>query len=352
MPTISLSRVLLAAALSAYGCAESISLQGAGATFPAPLYSKWIDTYNKEHADTHIDYQPIGSGGGIKGITDRTVQFAGSDAPLSEAQLSAAPGILHLPTVAGPVVLIFHHAKLPSNLILDGDIVAGIYLGQITTWNDPKIVARNPGVELPSDDIVVVHRSDGSGTSYIFTNYLSKVSPEWKSKVGNATAVKWPVGVGGKGSAGVAQAVNGAEGSIGFVELAYAKNAKLNFARMVNHDGKVVDATIDSVNEAAKHVGDLPADLRLSITDAPGDGSYPICGFTYLLVYQDLSYLKNPVQAQHLLDFIHWCEHDGQSMAAPDYASISDAIRAQVDAKLKSIVCDGKPVQSEGTDGK
>jgi len=340
---MTLSRILLAPALSTVGFAETVSIQGAGATFPAPLYAKWIDAYNKDHTDSHIDYQPIGSGGGIKGITDKTVQFAGSDAPLNDTQLAAAPGILHLPTVAGPVVLITHDDKLPSDLILNGDVISGIYLGEITSWNDPKIAALNPGASLPGDDIVVCHRSDGSGTSYIFTNYLSKVSPEWKAKVGNATSVKWPVGVGGKGNAGVAQAVNGSNGSIGYVELAYAKNSKLNYAKLVNHDGKVVEATIDGVFEAAKHVGSLPADLRLSITDAPGDGSYPICGYTYLLVYTDMSYLQ---------DFISWCEHDGQAMAAPNYASISDDIRAAVDAKLKSIVVDGKPVMAGATEAK
>jgi len=352
MPTTTLSRILIAAALSTVACAESVSIQGAGATFPAPLYAKWTDTYNKDHTDTHVDYQPIGSGGGIKGITDKTVQFAGSDAPMNDTQLSAAPGILHLPTVAGPVVLITHDDQLPSGLILNGDVIAGIYLGEITSWNDSKIAALNPGVNLPGDDIVVCHRSDGSGTSYIFTNYLSKVSAEWKSKVGNATAVKWPVGVGGKGNAGVSQAVKGSNGSIGYVELAFAQNAKLNYAKLVNHDGKVVEATIASVFEAAKHVGPLPADLRLSITDAPGDGSYPICGYTYMLVYSDLSYLKNPEQAARLLDFISWCEHDGQALAAPNYATISDDIRAAVDAKLKSIVVDGKPVLSGAAETK
>jgi phosphate transport system substrate-binding protein len=345
-----LSTLLAITAASGAFAADSIAIQGMGATFPAPLYSKWIDAFNKEHVDTKVDYQAQGSGAGIKAITDHTVQFAGSDAPMTESQLSAAPGILHLPTVAGPVVLITHHPKITAPLVLDGEIVADIYNGKITTWNDPKIVARNPGVVLPSDDIVVVHRSDGSGTTYIFTNYLSKVSAEWKKDVGNATSVKWPVGLGGKGNAGVAAAVVGSNSSIGYVELAYAKSDKTNsftVCKMINHDGKVVEASIAGVNEAAKSSGEVPDDLRISITDAPGAGSYPICGFTYMLIYQDLSYLKNPAQAQHLIEFIHWCEHDGQSMASPDYASLSDSMRAKVDAKLKSVVVDGKPALSE-----
>jgi phosphate transport system substrate-binding protein len=332
------------AGLAAAAAADSVAIQGAGATFPAPLYAKWLDAYNKAHPESHIDYQAIGSGGGIKGITDKTVQFAGSDAPLSEDQMKAAPGIVHLPTVAGPVVMIYHHPKLSESLTFDGPTIAGIFLGTVTSWSDKRIAATNPGVKLPDDDIVVVHRSDGSGTSYIFTDYLAKVSPEWAKKVGKGTSVKWPTGIGGKGSAGVAEAVQNSMGAIGYAELAFAKNAKLPYAKLLNHDGKVVEASIDAVNEAAKNSPEPPADLRLSITDAPGAGSYPICGFTYLLVYQDLTYLKNPQLAQALARFIDWAEHDGQGMAAPDYARLPEAMQAKVSEHLRSLVADGKPL--------
>jgi phosphate transport system substrate-binding protein len=332
-------------ALAAAAASDSVAIQGAGATFPAPLYAKWLDAYNKAHSESHIDYQPIGSGGGIKGITDKTVQFAGSDAPLSEDQLKAAPGIVHLPTVAGPVVMIYHHQKLEGvTLTFDAQTIAGIYLGTITTWNDAHIAATNPGLKLPADDIVVVHRSDGSGTSYIFTDYLAKVSPEWAKKAGKGTSVKWPTGIGGKGSAGVAEAVSNSMGAIGYAELAFAKSAKLPYAKVVNHDGKAIEASIDAVNEAAKNSPAPPDDLRLSITDAPGEASYPICGFTYLLVYQDLSYLKSPGQAKAIAQFIDWAEHDGQGMAAPDYARLPEAMQAKVGDKLRTIAVDGKPL--------
>jgi phosphate transport system substrate-binding protein len=340
------SRTLAALALSgAAMAAESISIQGAGATFPAPLYAKWVAEFNKANPETHVDYQPIGSGGGIKGITDRTVQFAGSDAPMTEEQIKAAPApILHIPTVAGPVVMIVHHPNISNDLVLDGETISAIFIGKITKWNDKKIAALNPGMQLPGDDIVVVHRSDGSGTSWIFTNYLSKVSEEWSKKVGNATSVKWPTGIGGKGNDGVAESVENSFGAIGYVELAYAEKAKLPFLRLKNHDGKVVTASIDGVNAAAASMKEVPDDLRVSITDAPGDASYPICGFTYLLVYQDLSYLKNPAQASALLKYIWWAEHQGQEMAAPNYARLAEAMQKKAEEKLRSIVCDGKPV--------
>ena len=324
--------------------AENVELHGAGATFPAPLYSKWIAEYNKANATTKVDYQAIGSGGGIKGITDRTVQFAGSDAPMSDEQLKAAPAkVLHLPTVAGPVVMIYKLEGV-QNLTLNGETLAEIYLGKITKWNDPKLVAINSGVTLPDKDIVVVHRSDGSGTSWIFTNYLSKISADWKKSVGNATSVKWPVGLGGKGNDGVAQSVQTAEGGLGYVELAYAENAKLPYATQINKAGKPVRATIDGVVEAAKSVTEFPDDMRVSITDAAGDASYPICGFTYLLVYEDLSYLKNKDQATALLNYINWGEHEGQELAKPNFAKLSPDLQKKVEAKLKTIVFDGQPV--------
>ncbi len=325
--------------------AETVSVQGAGATFPAPLYAKWISTFNAAHADSHIDYQPIGSGGGIKGITDGTIQFAGSDAPMTDEQMAKAPGVIHLPTVAGPVVMIYHVDGIDdkTQLIFDGPTIGNIYLGNITKWNDKAIAATNPGVALPDIDIVVVHRSDGSGTTWIFTNYLTKVAPDW-SKVGNATSVKWPVGLGGKGNAGVSQAVQNAHGAIGYVELAYAVNSKLVFAKLVNHDGKAVDASIAGVVAAAKNSPPPPEDFRLSITDAPGAESYPICGFTYLLVHSEMNVLKNPEQAKALVSYIQWCETDGQEVAALDYARLPEAMQAAVIKKLSTITLDGKPI--------
>ncbi len=324
--------------------AENVELHGAGATFPAPLYSKWVAEFNKANATIKVDYQAIGSGGGIKGITDRTVQFAGSDAPMTDEQLKAAPAkILHLPTVAGPVVLIYKLEGV-QNLTLNGDVLSAIYMGKITKWNDPKLVALNSGVNLPDKDIVVVHRSDGSGTSWIFTNYLSKVNADWKKTVGNATSVKWPTGLGGKGNDGVAQAVQTADGGIGYVELAFAENSKIPYATQINKAGKPVRASIDGVNEAAKSVIEIPDDMRVSITDAPGDASYPICGFTYLLVYEDLSYLKNKDQATALVSYITWGEHAGQELAAPNFARLAPELTKKVEEKLKTIVFDGQPL--------
>ncbi|MGD0089749.1 MAG: phosphate ABC transporter substrate-binding protein PstS [Planctomycetota bacterium] len=342
---IALAAVLALAVIGSAARAESTTLQGAGATFPAPLYAKWIDAYNKANPEVKVDYQAIGSGGGIKGITDRTVVFAGSDAPMTDEQLQAAPGkILHIPTVSGPVVMIYNLPEA-KELRLDGAAVADIFLGKITKWNDPKLRALNAGVNLPDKDIVVAHRSDGSGTTWIFTNYLSKASDEWKKTVGNATSVKWPVGLGGKGNQGVAASVKGAEGGIGYVELAYAETAALPYAAQVNQGGKAVRASIDGVVAAAQNsISGFPEDMRVSITDAPGGDSYPICGFTYLLIYQDLSYLKNRQTAEEVLKFINWGVHEGQGMAKPNYAPLPQEAQQKVEAKLKSVVFDGQPV--------
>jgi phosphate transport system substrate-binding protein len=328
---------------------DQVTLQGAGATFPAPLYAKWLADYNAGHPGARVDYQAIGSGGGIKGITDRTIDFGASDAPLTEEQLRAAPGkLIHIPTVSGPVVLAYNLAGV-KEITLDGAALAGIYLGEITKWNDPKLKALNSGNPLPDLDIIVAHRSDGSGTTWIFTNYLSKVSPAWSKKVGNATSVRWPVGIGGKGNPGVAQAVRNAEGAIGYVELAYAESAGLRFARQINHAGKPVRASIQGVVDAAANsASSLPEDLRISITDAPGDGSYPICGFTYLLVYEDLSYLRDAAKARELMAFLHWCVHEGQEMAKDlQYARLPAAIQAKVDEKLAGVIYEGKPASAK-----
>lgn len=325
--------------------AESIAVQGAGATFPAPLYAKWIAAFNSANPGVKVDYQPIGSGGGIKGITDRTVQFGGTDGPMTDEQLKAAPSaILHIPMVSGPEVMIYNLPSL-KEIKLSGDVIAEIYLGTISKWNDPKIAALNAGVELPAKDITVVHRSDGSGTTWIFTNYLAKVNATWKSKVGNANSVKWPTGLGGKGNDGVAAGVKGAEGAIGYVELAFAEKSGLPYATQINKAGKAVRASIEGVVAAQKSsVAEFPEDMRVSITDAAGDDAYPICGFTYLLLYQDMSYLKNKDQATALLKYAHWCITEGQAMAKPAYSPLPTEVQAKVEAKLKSIVFDGQPL--------
>ena len=329
-----------------FAFAQSETIQGAGATFPAPLYAKWVSVFNQNNPEVKLDYQAIGSGGGIKGITDRTVVFGASDGPMTDEQLKTAPGkILHIPTVAGPEVLIYNVPAI-KELKLNGEVTAQIYLGEISKWNDAKIAALNPGVALPDLDIAVVHRSDGSGTTWIFTNYLSKVSAAWKTKAGCATSVKWPLGLGGKGNDGVAAAVKGAEGAIGYVEYAFALNGKFQYATQINKAGKPVRASIEGVVAAAKNAGgEMPEDMRVSITDSAGDDSYPICGFTYLLVYQDLTYLKDKTLAADLLKYINWCEHEGQDMAKDlNYARLSAEMQPKVEEKLKTIVFDGQPV--------
>ena len=336
--------VSLVLALCGLAHAQSTTLQGGGATFPKPLYAKWTATFNAANPEVKIDYQPIGSGGGIKGITDRTFQFGGTDGPMTDEQLKTAPAkILHIPTVAGPEVMAYNLPGV-ANLNLNGEVIAGIFLGQITKWNDPKIAAINAGTALPDKDVVVAHRSDGSGTTWIFTNYLSKVSPEWKKVAGNATAVKWPTGLAGKGNDGVAQIIQGTEGAIGYVELAFAISAKIPYATLINKAGKPVKASIEGVVAAAKSsVSDFPGDMRVSITDAPGDESYPICGFTYFLVYQDLSYLKDKTQVEALMKFVNWCEHDGQELAKDlNYARLPAEVQKKVEDEIKTIVFDGQ----------
>ncbi len=323
-------------------------IQGAGATFPAPLYAKWVQTYNAAHPDVKVDYSAIGSGGGIKNISDRVVQFAGSDAPMTKDQESAAPAaLIHLPTVAGPVVMTYNIPGLTGDIRLNGDTLANIYLNKITKWNDPALTALNPGMNLPDAPIVVVHRSDGSGTTFVFTNYLAKVSSDWASKVGNATSVEWPTGLGGKGNPGIAAAVKNTVGGIGYVELAYAEQNKLPFATQINKDGKDVRASVTGVEAAISNsVTNFPDDLKVSITDASGADSYPICGFTYFIVYSDFSYMKDKTLAQDTADFIQWAETDGQGMAnALGYAKLPQDAQNKVLAKIKSIQFEGAALE-------
>lgn len=298
---------LLATALSA----QTVQIIGAGATFPNPIYSKWIDEYHKAHPNAEINYQSIGSGGGIRQLTSGTVFFGASDGPMTNEQiLSAGFPIMHLPTVLGGVVPVYEIPGNTGELRFTGAILADIFLGKVTKWNDAAIRLANPGVSLPSLDITVVHRSDGSGTSYIWCDYLAKVSPDWKKGVGVATSVNWPVGVGGKGNEGVAGLVKQTPGAIGYVELIYALQNKIPYGSVQNQAGEFLRASTETVSNAAASASkNMPKDFRVSITNAPGKDVYPISSFTWLLVQTSP---KDKVRAQILADFIRWALTDGQ----------------------------------------
>ena len=309
-------------------------INGAGATFPYPIYSKWFDEYAKVDPSVRFNYQSIGSGGGQKQILAQTVDFGASDGPMSDDNLSKAQGkILHIPTVAGAVVLTYNLTGNPS-LKLDADTIAGIFLGQIKKWNDPKLAALNSGAKLPDQDIVVVHRSDGSGTTFIFTDYLSKVSTEWKQKAGNNTSVNWPTGIGGKGNEGVSGQVKQTPGAIGYVELIYAIQNKMPYAEVKNSAGQFVKPTIDSVT-AALATAEIPDDFRFSMTNAPGKDAYPICGATWLLVYEQQ---KDPAKGKKLVEFLKWAAKDGEKMAKDlDYAPLPETVQERVLKRIDDI---------------
>jgi phosphate transport system substrate-binding protein len=323
----------LLAGVSATASAQMM-INGAGATFPYPIYSKWFDEYAKVDPSVRFNYQSIGSGGGQKQILAQTVDFGASDGPMSDDNLAKAPGkILHIPTVAGAVVLTYNLSGNPS-LKLDGDTIAGIYLGQIKKWNDPKITALNPGAKLPDQDIVVVHRSDGSGTTFIFTDYLSKVSPEWKQKAGNNTSVNWPAGIGGKGNEGVSGQVKQTPGAIGYVELIYALQNKMPYADIKNAAGQFVKPTIESVT-AALATANIPDDFRFSMTNAPGKDAYPIAGATWLLVYEQQ---KDPAKGKKLVEFLKWALTKGEGMVKElNYAPLPDEVQQRVLKRIDEI---------------
>jgi len=288
-------------------------INGAGATFPYPIYSKWFSEYNKLHPTIQINYQSIGSGGGIQQVTAGTVFFGASDGPMNNQQISAAPGIMHFPTVLGGVVPVYN-VQGAGELKFTGQILADIYLGKITKWNDAAIAKVNAGAKLPATDITVVHRSDGSGTTYIWVDYLSKVSPEFKSKVGVSTSVNWPAGVGGKGNEGVSGLVTQTPGAIGYVELIYALQNKISYGPVQNAAGEFVKASVASVTAAASSAAaNMPADFRVSITNASGKGVYPISSFTWLLLYQQP---KDKAQGKVMVDFMKWALSDGQKYCA------------------------------------
>jgi phosphate transport system substrate-binding protein len=319
--------------------ADALLVNGAGATFPFPLYSKWFAEYNKLHPELRFNYQSIGSGGGIQQITNGTVDFGASDAPMTDAELARAPQVVHVPTVLGAVVVTYN-APVPA-LRLTPELIAGIFLGRIQKWDDPAIAAVNPGVKLPSSPFVVVHRSDGSGTTAIFTDYLAKTSPEWKQTVGAGQSVRWPAGLGAKGNEGVTGLVKQTPGAVGYVELAYANQNHLAMAELRNHDGVFVKPTLASTSAAAAGVA-MPDDFRVSITDAPGKEAWPIASFTYLLVPRDQ---KDPARGAALLRFLWWAVHDGQRLASPlDYASLPAPVVEKVSAALRGLTVQGRPI--------
>jgi len=319
-------------------CASAVSAQmtinGAGATFPYPIYSKWFDEYARIDPSVRFNYQSIGSGGGQKQILAQTVDFGASDGPMSDENLAKAPGkLLHIPTVAGAVVITYNLPGSPT-LKLDGETIADIFHGKIKKWNDPKIAALNSGTSLPDQEIVVVHRSDGSGTTYIFTDYLSKVSSEWKSKVGNNTSVNWPTGLGGKGNEGVAGQVKQTPGSLGYVELIYAIQNKMPYATVKNSAGEFVKPTLDSVT-AALTTANIPDDFRFSMTNAPGKDAYPIAGATWLLVYEQQT---DAAKGKTLVEFLKWADTKGEQMARDlDYAPLPDNLRDRVLKRVNEI---------------
>ena len=341
-----LGLMIIALAIDSGSANAQIQLNGAGATFPYPMYSKWFSLYGKVDATSRFNYQSIGSGGGIKQISEQTVDFGASDGPMTDEQLAAAKGgpIMHVPTVMGAVVLTYNVEGVKTGLKLTPDVIADIFTGRIVKWNDGAIAKANPGVELPPRDIVVVHRSDGSGTSYIFTDYLSKVSANWRDKVGRGTAVSWPVGLGGKGNEGVTGLVKQTPFSIGYVELIYALSNDLPYASVKNKSGELVKPSLESVTAAAAGVAaDMPEDFRVSITDAPGPAAYPISGMTWLLVYEKQ---KDAEKGQKLVGFLNWMLGDGQKQASDlHYAPLPPAVATKALAALGKITTsDGKPL--------
>jgi phosphate transport system substrate-binding protein len=333
---LALFTVLAIAGAGRFSYADQL-INGAGATFPYPIYSKWFDVYAKENPGIKFNYQSIGSGGGIRMLSNRTVDLGASDAPMTDQQLTDAPGkILHFPSVMGAVVVAYNLPGFTGTLRLTGPVIADIFAGKITKWDDEKIKLLNPGASIPSQDIVVCHRSDGSGTSYIFTDYLSKVSPNWATDPGKGTAVKWPAGLGGKGNEGVTALVQQTPGAIGYVELIYALNNNIPFAELQNKAGNWVKASLAGVTAAAaSSAGNMAPDFRVSITDAPGPDAYPISSFTWLLVYQKQT---NKDVGDQIKKFLAWALTEGQK-EAPDlkYAPLPAEVVQKETAQIQQI---------------
>jgi phosphate transport system substrate-binding protein len=331
-------RFLLALFLAASlgSAVAQTNLSGAGATFPYPIYSKWFNEYHNQHPDVAINYQSIGSGGGITQLQNKTVDFGASDGPMNDDQLAKTPfKVFHIPTVLGADVPAYNIPGVTAELKFTGDVLADIFLGKITKWNDPRLAKANPGVKFPDSDIIVVHRSDPSGTTYIWTDYLSKVSPEWATKVKKGTAVNWPVGLGGKGNEGVSGIVKQTEGAIGYVELIYAISNNMSYGVVQNSAGAFVKASLQSVTAAAASVKDMPDDFRVSITNAPGKDAYPISSFTWLLVPAEWS---DATKEKAFVAFLNWMVDQGQGMTqALAYAPLPKNVAAKVKARIKEI---------------
>jgi phosphate transport system substrate-binding protein len=346
------SVVAILAGATTFAWAE-VKIQGAGATFPNPIYQRWATEYSKAHPDVKIDYQSIGSGGGIKAITEKTVYFAGSDAPMSKSELEKAGGasnIVEIPSVAGAVVPAYNLAGV-KDLKFSGELLAEIYLGQITNWNDPKIAELNPEAKLPDQTITPVYRTDGSGTNFVFTNYLATQSEDFKGSIGVGKQVQWPMGQGGKGNDGVAAIVSQTAGAIGYIEVNYANQNKIAYGSVKNWAGKFVKASADTVSAAGagavdKMNGNI---LAANLWNQPGDNAYPIASFTYLIVYKDLNNLKSQEEAEALVNYLWWCTHDGQKMAAElDYAPLAEPVVKKVEAALNSIQYQGNAIKIAG----
>jgi phosphate transport system substrate-binding protein len=316
------------------------TLNGAGATFPYPMYSKWFNEYHNQHSDIQINYQSIGSGGGIRQVTEGTVDFGASDMPMTDAQLAEAlkkrsTKILNIPTVLGANVPAYNIPGVKGEVKFTPEALAGIFLGKITKWNDQAITSVNPGVSFPDRDIIVVHRSDGSGTTFIWTDYLSKVSSEGESMVGRNTSVQWPIGLGGKGNEGVAGSIRQLSGSIGYVELIYAVQNNISFGSVKNSSGNFVKASLEGVTAAAASSPKMPADFRVSITNAPGKDAYPISSFTWLLIPQQS---KDAAKGKILADFLNWMASDGQKMtSALTYAPLPENVAQKVKEAIKQV---------------
>lgn len=333
-----LSLVLAAGTVSA----ENILINGAGATFPYPMYSKWFDEYHKKFPTLQFNYQSIGSGGGIQQVTQGTVDFGATDGPMNETQLKefaakhGGSGILHFPTVMGADVPAYNVAGISQPLNFTPEALAGIFLGKITKWNDPELTKANPGVNLPAKDMIVVHRSDGSGTTYVWVDYLSKVSKEWETKVGRGTSVNWPVGLGGKGNEGVAGQIRQIPNSIGYIELIYAVQNKISYGKVKNASGAFVEASLASVTAAAAGAAnEMPDDFRVSITNAPGKDAYPVSSFTWLLIPEKIS---DPTKKKAIKEFLTWMLADGQNLTEPlAYARLPKAVVAKEQKAIAKI---------------
>ncbi|HSU68756.1 MAG TPA: phosphate ABC transporter substrate-binding protein PstS [Tepidisphaeraceae bacterium] len=336
---------------SAIAAAE-VRLQGAGATFPQPLYERWVGEYQKAHPDVKIDYQGIGSGGGINAITEKTVDFAGSDAPLSKKEIEALGGeakVVEVPSCSGGVVPAYNVPGVKEELKFTGPVLADIYLGTISKWNDPRIAQLNPGISLPDAPITPVWRTDGSGTNFVWTNYLATQSQDFRNNIGVGKQVKWPLGQGGKGNPGVAQVVQQTGGAIGYLEQNYADKNNIPYGSVQNKSGKFVKASPQAISLAGEGaVNEMKGSVvHANMWNQEGEGAYPIASFTYLIVYKDLDNLKTPRQAQSLVDFMWWATHDGEKLATDlDYAPLSEGVQKKVEAALKTITYKGEKLNT------